>query len=181
MEDIVRTLHIFTLGFLLAGSIGYAEGIPPCIKRQELTARQPGVVQSYLVSDGQSVKKGDVLIELDSRLQRAGVKESEGAVEAAAANVALAKDAVKRLEKLKGTDAIADNQLIESQIRLMQASALLKQATGAHERAKIQLEDTRIRASLSGIVRGIPSVLGLAVQAGQSLGRIDTTQCDTKE
>ena len=134
----------------------------PCSNRQELTARQPGVVSRYLVSDGQAVRKGDLLV---------------GAMEAAEANVTLAKDAVKRLEKLKGTDSIADNQLVETQIRLLQANALLKQASGAHERVRIQLEDTRIRAVLSGTVRGLPNVLGLAVQAGQSLGRIESANC----
>ena len=149
----------------------------PCSNRQELTARQPGVVSRYLVSDGQAVRKGDLLVEFDSRLQRAGLREAEGAMEAAEANVTLAKDAVKRLEKLKGTDSIADNQLVETQIRLLQANALLKQASGAHERVRIQLEDTRIRAVLSGTVRGLPNVLGLAVQAGQSLGRIESANC----
>jgi RND family efflux transporter MFP subunit len=166
---------LFTIIFVAAlHAVSFAA---PCVNRQELTARQPGVVSRYLVADGQSVKKGDLLVEFDARLQKAGLREAEGALQAAEANVSLADDALKRLDKLKGTDAIADNQLVETRIRLLQASALAKQASGAHERVSIQLEDTRIRAMIAGVVRGLPNVLGLAVQAGQSLGRIEGNTC----
>jgi multidrug efflux pump subunit AcrA (membrane-fusion protein) len=180
----VRVLALgghFSASFLVYWCFFFSQTLlaEPCGQRQELTARQPGIVQRYAVKDAQVVKRGDLIVEFDGRLQRAGLKEAEGAVEAAAANVELAKDALGRLEKLKGTDSIADNQIVETRIKLMAAQALHKQASGAFERVRIQAEDTRLRASISGTVRGLPNVLGMAVQAGQSLGRIEGSGCSS--
>jgi RND family efflux transporter MFP subunit len=146
---------------------------PVCISRQELTARSLGVVSKFHVADGDTVKKGELLLELDSRALKAGIKEASGAVDAAQAQVDLARDASTRLEKLKGSDAVAEQQVAEAVLRLAQARAVARQAQGALERLKVQWEDTQIRAEISGTLRGLPSILGLAVQPGQSLGRIE--------
>ena len=148
---------------------------PPLITRQELTARQAGIVVRYLVSEGQLVKKGTVLVELDNRAIRAAIREAQAAKEVAQANEDLAQDAVNRLRELKKSDAATEQQLVEGQIKLAQARAGRKQAEAVRTRLEVQLEDTLLKAEIPGIVRGLPTILGLAVQAGQSLGRIEVT------
>lgn len=158
---------------VFVGAWSSSEAGPPCVTRQELTVRSAGVVETYHVSNGQEVKKGDLIVELDSRLLSAAVSEARGAVEASHGQVELARDAVRRLSKLKGSDAISEQQLTEAKIRLTQALATEKQATGALERIQVQLEDAQIRAKIAGIVQGLPSIIGMGVQPGQSLGRIE--------
>lgn len=104
---------------------------------------------------------------------KAGIKEASGAVDAAKGNVDLAEDAHARLSKLKGSEAVTEQQIAEAAIRLAQARAVHRQAQGALERLKVQLEDTVLRAEIAGTVRGLPTILGMAVQPGQSLGRIE--------
>lgn len=170
-----KKFSIATVAFLFLIVLFVRPGFskPICISRQELTARGMGIVQKYHVSDGDLVKKGDVIVEFDSRLLRAGVKEAQGATDAAKANVDLALDALTRIEKLKGSEAVTDQQLAETRIRLAQARAVNRQAEGALERVKAQLEDAIVRAEISGIVRGLPTILGAFVQVGQSLGRVE--------
>lgn len=162
---LVRALTFF-------GIATAAEGAP-CITRQELTARSPGIVERVFVSEGQEVKKGDKIIELDSRLYQAGLKEALAALDVARANEELASDSFARLRKLESGEGVSEQQLAEARLRSAQAKGLKRQAEAAAERVKIQLEDATIRARVNGRVHGIPTTLGLAVQAGQSLGRID--------
>lgn len=56
---------------------------------------------------------------------------------------------------------------------MSQARALKRQAEAAAERVKVQLEDTTLRAEVAGRVQGLPTILGMVVQVGQSLGSIE--------
>ncbi|MEN9809909.1 MAG: Barrel-sandwich domain of CusB or HlyD rane-fusion [Pseudomonadota bacterium] len=145
----------------------------PCVTRQELTARSTGIVQRYHASNGDVVKKGEPIIEFDSRLLRAGFKEAQAAVDAAKGNEELAADALVRLEKLQGSEAVTAQQLAEAKIRVSQARALRRQAEAAAERVKVQLDDTVLKAEVGGRVQGLPTILGMVVQVGQSLGSIE--------
>ncbi len=149
-----------------------ALGKTPCVTRQELTAHSTGIVKRYHVSNGDEVKKGAPIIEFDSRLLKAGYKEATAAVDAAKGNEELAADALSRLEKLAGSEAVSAQQVAEARIRLSQARALRRQAEAAAERVKVQLEDTLIRAQVAGRVQGLPTILGMVVQVGQSLGSV---------
>ncbi|NBX18149.1 MAG: hypothetical protein EBR09_12375 [Proteobacteria bacterium] len=160
---------IVVLSFCPAGAVAKQ----PCVSRQELTARSTGIVQRYHVSNGENVRKGDPVIEFDSRLLRAGYKEAQAAVDAARGNEDLAADALVRLDKLKSSEAVSEQQLAEAKIRVSQARAMRRQAEAAAERVKVQLDDSVLRAEVSGRVQGLPTILGMVVQVGQSLGSIE--------
>jgi membrane fusion protein (multidrug efflux system) len=145
----------------------------PCYARQDLTARSQGFVDAVLVKDGDLVKKGDVLIQLDSRLLVAGRKEAAAGVKAAQAQLRLAADGHKRLRQMAASDTVTEQELVQAEVRLEQARAQLAQAQAVLERVSAQLADTEIRAEVDGKVLGLPNVKGLFVQAGQSLGRVE--------
>lgn len=150
-----------------------SEATSPCLKRQELTARAAGIITAINKRSGDDVKSGEIIIALDDRILLAGLKEGEAALEVARANEALAEDAFQRLQKLKSTAAISEQQKVESRLRLAQARAARAQAEAALERMRVQVADTQIRAEINGTVRGVPEIKGLFVQYGQSLGYID--------
>lgn len=170
-QKLANTLVLMMILFF--GSTALAK--PACVTRQELTARSMGIVQRYHVSNGDLVRKGDAIIEFDSRLMRAGYKEAQAAVDAAKGNEELATDALLRLEKLQNGEAITAQQIAEAKIRVSQARALKRQAEAAAERVKVQLEDTVLRAEIPGRVQGLPTILGMVVQIGQSLGSIEAS------
>ncbi|MEY2987916.1 MAG: hypothetical protein RJB13_1437 [Pseudomonadota bacterium] len=168
-----QILAISTFLLLISVTAQPASGKSPCVTRQELTAHSTGIVKRYHASNGDVVKKGAPIIEFDARLLKAGFKEARAAVDAAAGNEELASDALSRLEKLAGSEAVSEQQVAEARIRLSQARALKRQAEAAAERVKVQLEDTLIRAEVAGRVQGLPTILGMVVQVGQSLGSVE--------
>lgn len=171
-----QVLNAFLLIVCCAAPWGAALAKQPCVTRQELTARSTGIVQRYHASNGDQVRKGAAIIEFDSRLLRAGYKEAQAAVDAAKGNEDLAADALGRLEKLQASEAVSAQQIAEAKIRVSQARALRRQAEAAAERVKVQLEDTTLRAEVNGRVQGLPTILGMVVQVGQSLGSIEVTE-----
>lgn len=170
MRQNLALMLVFMVSFIFGSE---ASAKQPCITRQELTARSTGIVQRYHVSNGEMVRKGDPIIEFDSRLVRAGYKEAQAAVDAAKGNEELAADALVRLEKLQNSEAVTAQQIAEAKIRVSQARALKRQAEAAAERVKVQLEDATLRAEVAGRVQGLPTILGMVVQVGQSLGSIE--------
>jgi multidrug efflux system membrane fusion protein len=170
-----QILAVFVFLFCWTGIELTAFAKAPCITRQELTAHSTGIVKRYHASNGDVVKKGAPIIEFDSRLIRAGYKEARAAVDAAAGNEELASDALSRVEKLAGSEAVSAQQVAEARIRLSQARALRRQAEAAAERVKVQLEDTLIRAEVPGRIQGLPTILGMVVQVGQSLGSVEAS------
>jgi membrane fusion protein, multidrug efflux system len=168
-----QILAISGLIFLISMPVQIALAKSPCVTRQELTAHSTGIVKRYHASNGDVVKRGAPIIEFDSRLLKAGYKEARAAVDAATGNEELATDALSRLEKLAGSEAVSEQQVAEARIRLSQARALKRQAEAAAERVKVQLEDTLIRAEVAGRVQGLPTILGMVVQVGQSLGSVE--------
>lgn len=151
-----------------------------CFTRQELTSKATGILRAIYVREGQMVTPGTIIAELDSRLLKAGLKEAQSAVLNAEALEKLAQDTVKRFEKLKKGESVTEQQVVEAQIKLEQAKAGKMQAQAVNERLQAQLDDTTIRAEVNGRVKGLPTVLGMLVQTGQSLGRIEIegAKCD---
>jgi RND family efflux transporter MFP subunit len=147
-----------------------------CYTRQDLSARANGFVAHVIATDGQAVKAGDTLAELDNRLHRAALREAKAGLAAAKATAALAEDGLKRLKQMAATDTVAPQELFAAETKLEQARAQQEAAQATLERAKIQLDDTFIKAEIDGTVSGLPHVKNLFVQAGQSLGRVESNR-----
>src|SRR4051794_30900903 len=64
---------------------------PQCYSRQDLAARAAGFIDKVYVVDGQAVKAGEVLAELDHRLLKTAVQEADAGVAAARAQLSLAE------------------------------------------------------------------------------------------
>ena len=148
-----------------------------CYTRQDLSARAPGFLAKVYVKDGDLVKAGDILAEMDHRLLSATVKEAEAGVAAAKAQLSLAEDAHSRLEKMAAS--ASEQELFGAKVKVEQARAQLAQAQAVRGKARIQLSDAFIKAKVDGRVSGLPRVKDLFVQAGRPLGHVEatTTNC----
>ena len=146
-----------------------------CYTRQELAVRSGGFLVRVTASEGQSVKKGDLIAELDNRVIKAARKEAQAGVMAAKATLSLASDGMERLDKLAKTDTVAPSELFGAKMQVEKARAQLMQAEAVLERVKAQLDDTQILAEITGKVSGLPHVMGLYIQPGQSLGRVEAS------
>lgn len=91
-------------------------------ERVELKPKAPGLIEKIHFVEGQRVKKGQKLFELDSRKEAASVAQAEAEEKLARANVS-------RARTLVGTKAISQQELdqLESQVSVKVASLQLEQ------------------------------------------------------
>lgn len=103
-----------------------------------VVALAAGRVEKVLFRAGQKVAQGDVLLELDSDIEKANVEEAEAALKEAS----LALDRAKTLR----------SRNVGSQVTVDQQVARVATARAALERAQRKLADRKVRAAFDGVV-----------------------------
>lgn len=97
-----------------------------------------GTLKRVLVSEGQTVSRGQLLAELDDT-------QARNVLEGAEASVRQAEDAISRYKQLYDKGSLAESKWIEAQSKLDQAHASLKAA-------QKNLEDCLLKAPTAGII-----------------------------
>ena len=118
----------------------------------ELRARTEGVITRTHFRDGQYVKKGDVLFELDDAEPRAAVRLVQAEVKSAEATLRQAQQQLTRFESLKNGNAISRNDVDNARMHRDVASAALEQAKARLESRNVTLSYTRITSPIDGRV-----------------------------
>ena len=118
----------------------------------ELRARTEGVITKMHFRDGQTVKQGDVLFELDDAEPRAAVRLAQAEVNSAEATLRQAQQQLTRFQSLGTSNAISrhdvDNALMQRDV----ARAALEQAKARLEARNVTLGFTRITSPINGRV-----------------------------
>src|SRR5262245_44539009 len=109
-----------------------------------------GYLDKVLFKEGAEVKKGDLLFQLDDKLQRAELAKAEAEATRAEARLKLAEADHQRIAKLLGAKAVTPEELDKSAAALAEAKAAIMLARATIEMAKHNLESTRIVARISG-------------------------------
>lgn len=118
----------------------------------ELRARTEGVITKMHFRDGQYVKKGDLLFELDDAEPRAAVRLAQAEVKSAEATLRQAQQQLSRFESLKTGNAISRNDVDTARMQRDVASAALEQAKARLEARNVTLAYTRITSPIDGRV-----------------------------
>ena len=93
--------------------------------RLKVASRITGFIEQITVDEGDIVKPGDVLVEIDNAQVEAAIKGADAAVLAAKANLLDAKGDVKRIGKLVQSKTVAEDDLRNAKVRQAQAEAAL--------------------------------------------------------
>ena len=96
--------------------------------RLKVASRITGFIEKITVDEGDIVKPGDSLVEIDNVQVEAAIKGADAAVLAAKADLLDAKDDVKRIEKLVKSKTMAEDDLRNAEVRRAQAAATLATA-----------------------------------------------------
>jgi membrane fusion protein (multidrug efflux system) len=113
---------------------------------------QAGLVAKLLVREGQAVKRGQVLAQMDFDDQRAKVQQAEQQVEAAKADAVVAQRARDNNQALVKQGFISNTALDNANAQYQAALAKQRAAVAALQLARNGLNDTSIRSPFDGTV-----------------------------
>lgn len=120
--------------------------------RIELTTRVPGVVEEVRVGVGQRVKKGEVLVKLNTVVYEARVKEAQAEVERSRLDEDDAKKDLDRAEELYRRTVTSTTELDAARLKYARAKAGLMAAEAHLTIAQKNLTDAVLRAPFNGVV-----------------------------
>jgi RND family efflux transporter MFP subunit len=145
-----------------------APGVIEAFERIQVTARVAGVIDRVTFTDGQEVKKGQSLANIDSRRYALSVSSARAAVAKAEATVVDAEQNLKRRQNASANNPglIPGEELATYETRLSTAKADVAQAQEALKLAQLNLEDSSVRAQVEGVIQTRTVETGQYVQAG---------------
>ena len=111
-----------------------------------------GRVAKIYVEEGQAVREGQLLAELDTESIRLQLRQAEAALAVADANFKNASKNKERMDRLFQEKAVSDQQYEQVKLGLDAAKAQLEQAQAAVNMARHTLDVTLMKAPFSGIV-----------------------------
>lgn len=149
----------------LAGMAVLIASLPAAAVDVALTTPVSGVVKSVLVKQGQSVKKGQVLVTLDDAVYQARVMEAEGGVERLKADEQEAGRDLKRAKELYDRAVSSTTEYEQAQVRYSHANGLYKEAQARLLIARKHLEYATLRAPFDGTVSKRLAEPGMVVSA----------------
>jgi RND family efflux transporter MFP subunit len=129
-------------------------------------------VTSLNVDVGQTVKRGQVLLQLDERTLQSDLRQADAGLNEAKAGVQLATINLNRGQKLSASQLISASALDELRAALVQAQARLATAQAARDSAQLRRDFTVLRAPDSGIISKRLVQPGQVVMAGSELLRL---------
>jgi multidrug efflux system membrane fusion protein len=109
-----------------------------------------GQVHEIHFTDGQELKKGDMLFTIDPRPFQAAVAQAEANVGQRRAELELAKQDFARVEDLIKTKAISQQEFDQKQNAVAVSEAQVKAADAAVQTAKLNLDYCYVRSPIDG-------------------------------
>jgi len=156
----------------LARSVVVSGPVSP-YEEMQLGVELSGVrVTALNVDVGQSVRKGQVLLELDSRTLQSELAQADASLKQAQASLSLAQVSYTRGDQLAATQLISASQLDELRATRVQAEAQTATARAARDAAQLRRDFAQLRAPADGIISKRLVQPGQVVAAGSELLRL---------
>jgi membrane fusion protein (multidrug efflux system) len=121
-------------------------------KRVQVRSQVNGVILSRPFTEGQAVRAGQVLYRIDPTAYDADWRAAKARLAEAEARQANMEQNLTRLTALLRDNAISKQEYDNSVSQAKQAQAAVEEARGIVDRARKNLDDTAVRAELSGRV-----------------------------
>lgn len=144
----------------------------------EIRPQVGGIIQRRLFEEGQTVKAGQALYQIDAQPYEAALAQAEASVTSARATLKAAELKARRDAQLVKIDAISAEDNESAQAALLEARASLQSAQAALKTARINLGYTRIDAPISGRTATSSVTVGALVTAEQTTALTTVQQLD---
>ncbi|CCH00788.1 efflux transporter, RND family, MFP subunit [Fibrella aestuarina BUZ 2] len=147
------------------------------VQNVEVRARVGGYLDKILVDEGQSVKQGQLLFQLNPAEYNVKIAEARASIESATAQEQSALVEMDRVKLLVDKNVISASELKLARAKVSSARAAIDQAKASLANAQLLVSLTNIRAPFNGVINRLPFKRGSLVEEGALL----TTISDLRE
>lgn len=140
-----------------------------------IQARISGVITETPFKEGALVRQGDILFVIDDRPFQADLDNKKATVAKDEAQVDLTKAQLARSQRLLQTHVVDQQDYDIAEANYRQAQAQLEADQAAQEASELNLEWTRVRAPIAGLVSRIDVTVGNLITGGVGNGTALTT------
>jgi RND family efflux transporter MFP subunit len=152
-----------------------ATGRTAAVDSIEVRARVWGYLDKVNFKEGQLVKKGEVLFEIDPRTYKAALNQAESNVVAAEARLRRLEEDLGRAQELVTSKALSRADFDKARGDRDETAGSILALKAAVEQAKLDYGFTKVTAEVSGRVGRAIVTPGNLVQAGPTGGTVLTT------
>jgi membrane fusion protein (multidrug efflux system) len=141
-------------------------------RRADLRAEVSAIVLKVLKENGDSVRRGDLLVQLDDTAIRDGLASAQAASRAAAQAFDQAERQFERMKTLRGSGMASAQQLDDAEGRRNGAQSDLEASKARVVLARQQMQRTEVRAPFDGVVTERKVSPGDTAQVGKELVKV---------
>ena len=144
------------------------------VESVQLRPRVSGYIDKVNYTDGQEVKKGEVLFTIDDRTYRAALEQAQATLARAKTQASLARSEANRTDKLVNTNLVSREEWEQRRAAATQAQADIRAAQAAVDAAQLNLDFTKVTAPIDGRASRALITSGNLVTAGDSASVLTT-------
>lgn len=144
----------------------------------EVRPQVGGILQQRLFTEGADVKAGQALYQIDPATYEAALDSAQAALMKAEANVTPARLKAERFRELLAIKAVSKQEYDDAQAAFKQAEADVAVNRAAVKTARINLEYTKVRSTISGRIGKSAFTPGALVTANQAQALTSVRQLD---
>jgi membrane fusion protein (multidrug efflux system) len=142
----------------------------------EVRSRIKGFIETILVDEGQTVRKGQTLFTISSKEYLQDVQKTKAALKSAMADLKSAEIELNNSQKLfdKKIIGLPEYDLAAAKVQAMKAK--VEEAESDKAQAELNLSFTQIKAPFDGIINRIPNKTGSLIEEGTLLTSISNNK-----
>ena len=144
------------------------------VESVQLRPRVSGYIDKVNYTDGQKVKKGEVLFTIDDRTYRAALEQAQANLARAKTQASLAQSEANRTDKLVNTNVVSREEWEQRRSAATQAQADIRAAQAAVDAAQLNLDFTKVTAPIDGRASRALITSGNLVTAGDTASVLTT-------
>jgi multidrug efflux system membrane fusion protein len=151
-------------------------GTVAALNTASIQSQVTGVLEEVDFTEGQTVKRGDILAKIDPRLYRAALRQAQGQLARDTALHAQAESDLARYQKLGTENSIVLQQVADQQFLVAQDAAAMETDQGMINTDQTNLDYTTLRAPFDGVTGLLQIQIGNLIQPSNTTGIVVLTQ-----